>query len=738
MDTKDPSRLRERLIEGHDYVAVNEAFWLNLQTSFKVEGPEIMRYGTSQGDVEVYPPVFRISFTSFPKVEWDTTTEVRLEFSKETTVASLLSSLEHRIGQTGLILKRESYGDFTQVKFEDDVASKATISQMGWTSNDRFIVILPAKPASPVNNGNRVTQGSDAASASSLAIVPVSSTAGVYPNQVSAPLMNRGDGLGSGRNGLCGLQNLGNTCYLNAVVQCLSHTAPLRALILSDQATKSINMESKFGRKGDAVKEVTSLFKRMWSGKHKSVAPYAFKTALDKWTPMFRGYQQQDAHEALAFLLDALHEDTNLSNPNEKPSVIDSIFGGSFQSKLVCPVCATESTSSESFQVVSLEMLDNNASASSGLSTTNQDIANSLTFVPIQGKPQSIEVLRASGETVSDLLSKVKASGAQGVDIVLAKVRKDQNNPPDYRSLEVLSGNSKLNIVDTNLWEIVAFELDEVRTAGAVFVRGVHQMSGKIIGTPFVISINAGTSKRELVGIVERRFGTAQQRKFVLRTTAISRKITDAAIEFPADDGSCVPQFLYGVLVVDWACDAEDEFLQYALASPQRLVPPTLFPKDEVQRSDSLQDRIQAFCAAEVLGEDNLWHCPKCEEKRAASKQISFSNPLPEILVLHLKRFNSMGAKLSSNVSFSAVLQVNQTQYELYGIIRHHGSTISGGHYDALVRSSMDQRWYQYNDSDVTPIPEKRFGKLTLPGIEWNDPSACIFFYRKKRSIAAL
>lgn len=54
-------------------------------------------------------------------------------------------------------------------------------------------------------------------------------------------------------HGVVGLKNLGNTCYFNSAVHCLSHTKPLLDYILSRLYEKEINKSSKLGSKGQVT-----------------------------------------------------------------------------------------------------------------------------------------------------------------------------------------------------------------------------------------------------------------------------------------------------------------------------------------------------------------------------------------------------------------------------------------------------------------------------------------------------
>ena len=116
---------------------------------------------------------------------------------------------------------------------------------------------------------------------------------------------------GHGYTGRTGLKNLGNTCYMNAIIQSLASLHPLANYFLQDKFRKDINKNNILGYKGQIAEHFGLVIKGLWHGSFKNLRPDYFKRVISQCKAEFAGTKQQDAQELLLFLLDGLHEDLN-------------------------------------------------------------------------------------------------------------------------------------------------------------------------------------------------------------------------------------------------------------------------------------------------------------------------------------------------------------------------------------------------------------------------------------------
>jgi hypothetical protein len=182
--------------------------------------------------------------------------------------------------------------------------------------------------------------------------------------------------------GLQGLSNLGNTCFMNSSLQCLSNTEALTRFFLSDQWKEDLNPNNPLGMNGNLAEEFSKVLEDLWSEPHSyAVCPRDFKRVIGRFAPQFTGYSQHDSQELLAFLLDGLHEDLNRiqtkpmteiptgdgTNDAEiaelawhrhklrNDSAVQDLFAGQYRSELICP-CGNVSVTFDPYTSVSVQL----------------------------------------------------------------------------------------------------------------------------------------------------------------------------------------------------------------------------------------------------------------------------------------------------------------------------------------------------------------------------------------------
>lgn len=186
--------------------------------------------------------------------------------------------------------------------------------------------------------------------------------------------------------GATGLSNLGNTCFMNSSIQCVSNTKPLTEYFTSGCHLYELNRTNPIGMRGHMAKCYGDLIQELWSGAQKSIAPLKLRWTIAKYAPRFDGFQQQDSQELLAFLLDGLHEDLNrvhdkpyveLKDSDGRPdwevaseawenhlrrnrSIVVDLFHGQLRSQVKCKTCGHVSARFDPFNFLSLPLpMDN-------------------------------------------------------------------------------------------------------------------------------------------------------------------------------------------------------------------------------------------------------------------------------------------------------------------------------------------------------------------------------------------
>ncbi|XP_072339365.1 ubiquitin carboxyl-terminal hydrolase 43a [Scyliorhinus torazame] len=647
-------------------------------------------------------------------------------------------------------------------------------------------------------------------------------------------------GSGEKTPGVLGLKNHGNTCFMNAVVQCLSNTELFAEYLGLEQyraELKQLRTNGTLRRKeppcpgrAEVTEQLAALVRALWTLEYTPQLSVQFKNIVAKYGSQFRGNSQHDALEFLLWLLNRVHEDLNCSpNKKSKPSIklsdgggensagsqqnvqqvgiqsfVQELFQAQYRSSLTCPHCLKQSNTFDPFLCVSLPIPLRQTRALTVtlvLQSKHQRYLRVGLAVPLLGTVAALRKMVADeGKITPDqiILTEVYANGfersfsdEEDLNIIgegdcvyafqASFVRGSSGGPTRqsgrYQSMSSFKAASES-------FEAPPVEFVQHGATGKVLLlicnsAGTGQQAVRF-GPPFLVREDRSLSWNQLQHCIlnkmcylMRNQTRSQNFGHLFRIRVVGGLTTNCYLSpqdvrplcQPAVDRalrSCGPGGPPHIkLVLEWDQRTKDSLfgsIQEEVVQDGESVQ-TQQQAHQQAHSCTLAECFELYTKDEQLAPDDAWRCPHCKNLQQGMVKLNLWT-LPDILIIHLKRFRQMGerrTKLSTLVKFP-LLGLDMTPhvakrtpntknflshwspwrrpripsgsnhesfvYDLYAVCNHHGS-MQGGHYTAYCRNSVDGQWYDYDDSNADLTPE---GEVCTRG-------AYILFYQKRNTI---
>ncbi|XP_059472470.1 ubiquitin carboxyl-terminal hydrolase 43 [Neocloeon triangulifer] len=493
--------------------------------------------------------------------------------------------------------------------------------------------------------------------------------------------------------GVTGLRNQGNTCFINAVLQCLSHTDLLAEYLVLGNYKADLRKS-----KGELTEQLAALLRAVWSGQYAPELSSSFKTAVDKYGSQYRGANQHDAQEFLLWLLDKVHEDLNtatkkkykaIKNSFGRPdaivaeetlanhkrcnnSFVHSLFQAQFRSSLTCPKCQRQSNTFDPFLCVSIPV------------PQDQSKPLFVSVVYLSQQPRQVRIglsLPIDAETKELREQLASDTGISEAFMLLTEI----DNQGFVRTLSDVQGTAEASESDP----LYCIELPQLKDAseesGAyvmlVWINVLQEEENKFkrFGSPYTMQVTRETSYEDLQKLILKEMHPALHDDILTNAQEVPlfrmrvaeaglqpgtyldfsldhplyMEAVDQALALCPEDGG--PAHLK--LVLEWEAKAKESVIaddseqEEELASVRELKNFT-----EESRTATLEECFKLYTQDEVLGPEDAWHCPYCNRKQEVVKKLGLWS-LPDILIIHLKRFRQSPksrspSKLSTMVEF--------------------------------------------------------------------------------------
>lgn len=523
----------------------------------------------------------------------------------------------------------------------------------------------------------------------------------------------------NGATGICGLTNLGNTCFFNSALQCILHSDLLIDYMRSGKYKSDLAPRNPLGTKCQLVNAFATLISRIYTQKVTIEAPKEILSIIASYAPHFAGFAQQDAHELLIFFLDLLHEDMNRVKQNytkqpqqqqqqqngeksdddiqgdgtndqiiaqkawsryksKNDSIIVDLFHGLLRSQLVCPVCNKKVVIFEPFVTLSLPI-------PGPLTKTPEFLF--VPYDPLEPKVR-MSIPLTFGLNTLCFKQNLNAELGRNFDIALC-VR--SHSTGSFEWTNVLPTKSSV--------DFIVFEVPDVRNSFyAVCSITVNRKKGffsslsswlgespQIVEDIILVPINKTyIENEELEKICEKRleflwdkekreaipmnselieyistcenFPEEIKKKF---TAEIVTTFFDRSLLF--EKSKIFPFILNKTIKITLNPAFMKDYFGFNWANLIRPVK-NVDPKNDEIVAPTLENCIKQFCLATVLDENNMWYCPHCKEFVKANKKTSIWS-LPRCLVFQFKRFTqyyNTFRKREGKIDFPQIIDLEQ------------------------------------------------------------------------------